>query len=92
MADRLHFAATGSSADRERLIRGSEQLESWIEGLIPFIREKVLKQLGSPIIEVVPVGKVILDMGNCSNTKEELVELQGEILLEVSSHTGSKQG
>ena len=79
MADRLHFAATGRSADRERLIRGSEQLESWVEGLIPFIREKVLKQLGSPIIEVVPVGQVVLDMGNGSNTKEELVELQWEI-------------
>ena len=92
MADRLHFAATGRSADRERLIRGSEQLESWVQGLIPLIREKVLEQLGSPIIEVVPVGKAILDMRNCSNTKEELVELQGEILLEVSSHTGSKQG
>ncbi|MDG6990976.1 MAG: hypothetical protein JRM99_06095 [Nitrososphaerota archaeon] len=68
MADRLHFAATGSSADRERLIRGSEQLESWVQGLIPFIREKVHEQLSSPVIEVVPVEQVILDMGNGSNS------------------------
>ena len=79
MADRLHFAATGSAADRKRLVRGSEQLESWVQGLISLIGEKVLKQLGSPIIEVVPVGQVVLDMGNGSNTKEELVELQWEI-------------
>ena len=92
MADRLHFAATGSSADRERLIRGSKQLESWVQGLIPLIGEKVLEQLGSPVIEVVPVGKVILDMGNGANSKEKLVELQGEVLLEVGSHTGLKQG
>ena len=92
MADRPHFAATGSSADRERLVGGSEQLESWIEGLIPFIREKVLEQLGSPMIEVVPVCKVVLDVGNGANAQEELVKLQGEILLEVGTHAGSKQG
>ena len=43
-------------ADRERLVGGSKQLEGWIHGLIPFIREKVQKQLRSPTIEVVPVG------------------------------------